>query len=183
MDLNKRFNKGISKEQYEETLTNHKESFNHIYNHFTFPENDHAKLEAIKKQNLRVLIIAQEFCGHCMLDVPIMFRLAEETDMPVSVFVRDENLDLMDEYLTNDKRVIPIFVFINEDGEEVAKWGPLAPEIKDFTDELRKDMPAKEDPGFDEAFQELIQKVGSTFKYDENFWNYVYEDLLKTLLK
>ena len=130
-----------------------------------------------------MLIIAQEFCGHCMLDVPIMYRLAEETDMPVSVFVRDDNLDLMDQYLTNGNRVIPIFVFINEAGEEVAKWGPLAPEIKDFTDELKKDMPAKEDPAFDDAFQDFIQKVGSAFRNDEKFWNYVYVDLVKTLLK
>jgi len=181
VDLNKQFNKGISPSQYNDTLTNHKEAFHHIYNTFEIPETDKDKLTKISEQNLRVLIIAQEFCGHCMLDLPIMFRLAEATDMPVSVFVRDENLDLMDKYLTNDKRVIPIFVFINESGEEVAKWGPYAPEIKSFVDELQTNMPAKDDPKFDDAFQELIQKVGQTFKYDNKFWDYVYQDLLNTL--
>src|SRR5690625_7153923 len=94
-----------------------------------------------------------------MLDVPIMFRLAEKTNMPVSVLVRDDNLDLMDQYLTNEKRVIPIFIFINENGEEVAKWGPFAPEIKEYVDNLNRDMPPKDDPNFDEAFKSLIEEV------------------------
>ena len=181
MDLMKQFKKGITPKQYTDTLTKHGEAFHHIYNTFKIPESDKDKLTDISEQNLRVLIISQEFCGHCMLDVPIMFRLAEATDMPVSVFVRDENLDLMDKYLTNDKRVIPIFIFINDSGKEVAKWGPYAPEIKGFTDELKKDMPAKDDPDFDEAFQSLIQKIGSTFRNDENFWDYVYQDIVNTL--
>lgn len=183
MDLNKWFDQGISKQAYKNTLTNHKDAFNHIYEHFSFPNNNEDYLEKIKNQNLRVLIIAQEFCGHCMLDVPIMFRLAEKTNMPVSVLVRDDNLDLMDQYLTNEKRVIPIFIFINEDGEEVAKWGPFAPEIKEYVDNLNKDMPPKDDPNFDEAFKSLIEEVGHTFKYDGKYWHYVYDDLIKKLTK
>lgn len=182
MNLNDWFDKGISKKEYEETLTKHKVAFNHIYEEFSFPETDSTKLTEIKQQDLRVLIIAQEFCGHCMLDVPIMFRLAEETNMPVSLFVRDDNLELMDQYLTNEKRVIPIFVFINDAGEEVAKWGPLAPEVKKLMDELKADMPPKDDPKFETAFQAFIEKVGNIFKYEEKYWNYVYEDILKKLL-
>lgn len=182
MNLNTWFEKGITPTEYKATLTNHKEAFNHIYKNFSFPEIDQTKLNEIKNQNLRVLIIAQEFCGHCMLDVPIMHRLAERTDMPVSMLIRDDHLDLMDQYLTNEKRIIPIFIFINEAGEEVAKWGPYAPEIKAFMDELREDLPAKDEPDFEEAFQSLVQKVGATFKNDEKFWNYVYEDIMKKIL-
>ncbi len=182
MNLNTWFEKGITPTEYKATLSKHKDGFNHIYNHFSFPEADTSRLSNIEKQNLRVLIIAQEFCGHCMLDVPIMHRIAEATNMPVSMIIRDDHLDLMDQYLTNEKRVIPIMIFINEAGVEVAKWGPLAPEIKAFMEDLQKDMPDKDDPNFEAAFQALIQKVGDTFKNDEKFWNYVYEDIMKEIL-
>lgn len=182
MNLNEWFNNGISTKEYEATLTKHKDAFNHIYENFSFPETDKNRLRDIKQQDLRVLIIAQEFCGHCMLDLPIMFKLAEETEMLVSLFVRDDNLELMDQYLTNKKRVIPMLIFINEAGEEVTKWGPYAPEVKEYMDELKVDMPPKDDPEFEAAFQSLIKKVGTTFKYEEKYWNYVYEDLIKTLL-
>src|SRR5699024_116864 len=154
-----------------------------IYEHFSFPNNNEYYLEKIKNQNLRVLIITQEFCGHCMLDVPIMFRLAEKSKMRVSVLVRDDNYDLMDQYLTNEKRVIPIFIFIIANGDEDANWGPFASEIKEYVDNLNRDMPTKDDPNFDEAFKSLIEEVGHTFKYNEKYWQYVYEDLIKKLTK
>src|SRR5699024_12202201 len=97
------------------------DNFLHIYDNFLLPE-DEAKLAAIKEKNLRVLALAEVWCGHCMLCVPILLRLAEKTGMPVKILPRDENLELMDQYLTNEKRIIPIFVFIDEDGNEVAKW-------------------------------------------------------------
>src|SRR5690625_2530141 len=55
MDLNKWFDQGISKQAYKNTLTNHKDAFNHIYEHFSFPNNNEYYLEKIKNQNLRVL--------------------------------------------------------------------------------------------------------------------------------
>ncbi len=42
-------------------------------------------------------------------------QLLEKADMPVKFLLRDENLVLMDQYLTNGKsRTIPIMIFINE---------------------------------------------------------------------
>ena len=182
MTLNKWFDQGLTKDAYKQTLTKHKNAFNHIYDNFSIPSADKEALTQIKHENLRVLIIAQEFCGHCMLDVPVMFSIAEETNMPVSILVRDDNLDLMDQYLTNGNRVIPIFIFINEAGEEVAKWGPLAPEVKELMDELKENMPSKDDPKFEEAFQSFVAKVGTTFKSEEKYWYYVYKDIIKKLL-
>src|SRR5690625_5583582 len=102
-----------------------------------------------------------------MLDVPIMFRLAEKTNMPVSVLVRDDNLDLMDQYLTNEKRVIPIFMFISENGEEVAKWGPFAPEVKEYVGNLNRGMAPKDDPNAAEVFEFLLDEVGQSCKHNE----------------
>src|SRR5690625_6161251 len=53
-----------------------------------------------------------------MLNIPIFLKIAEIANMPVRFLNRDENLELMDEYLTNGNRVIPIFIFIDEDGNE-----------------------------------------------------------------
>src|SRR5699024_12441000 len=75
MDLNKWFDQGISNQAYKNTLTNHKDDFNHIYEHFSFPNNNEYYLAKIKNQHLRVLIIAQELCVHCILYVLIMIIL------------------------------------------------------------------------------------------------------------
>ena len=181
LNLNIWYEKGLTPHEYKLTLTNHSEAFSHIYSNFEIPEAETDFLDSLRKKNLRVLILAQEFCGHCMLDLPIMFRIAEATDMPVKVLIRDENLELMDQYLTHDKRVIPIFIFINEFGNQVAKWGPAAPEINAFTNQLKDSLPDKESPDYEAAFKQLITQVGATFRDNSSYWNYVYNDIKNAL--
>lgn len=179
MSLNNWFERGLTPEQYMETLEHHRDNFLHIYENFKVPEEDKAFLQ--EKSNLRVVVLAEVWCGHCMMDVPILLRLTEAAGMPVKILPRDSHLELMDQYLTNGKRIIPIFIFIDEEGNEVAKWGPMAPEIAEYTNELKKDVPAKDDPGYDEAFKKFVKEVGKTFSTNEAFWTHVYEDLKKTI--
>lgn len=179
MDLNKWFDRGISKEQYMESLQKHRDNFLHIYNHFEVPSEDDAFLKG--KNGFRIIVLAEEWCGHCMLDIPILLHIAERADIPVKFLPRDENLELMDQYLTNEKRYIPIVIFIDESGKEIGKWGPMAPEISDYVDTLKEDLPPREAPNYEEAFRGYIAKIGDSFRNDTTFWNYVYEDIKKAL--
>lgn len=181
MNLNKWFDKGISKQDYVNTLTNHAEAFEHIYENFTFPDEDQTFLEELENKNIRIMVLAQEFCGHCMLNVPILYRISEATNSAISMMIRDDHLDLMDHYLTNGKQIIPIAIFIDDKGNELAKWGPAAPEINSFTNELKEEMPDKEAANYDEKFKELINTVGHSFKNDSKFWNYAYADMRRVL--
>lgn len=180
MNLNDWFDKGIEKEEYIANLDKHRDSFMNIYDNFNVPEQDKTLLQS--KSNLRVVVLAEVWCGHCMLDVPILLRMAEAANIPVRILPRDEHLELMDNYLTNEKRYIPIMIFIDENGNEVAKWGPMAPEVAAYVEELKTGMPEKDAPGYKDAFQKYVDAVGNAFSNDEKFWNYVYEDIKKTLL-
>lgn len=177
--LNNWFDRGITKENYINELDQHRQSFLHIYENFKVPETD--KTNLTQYNNIRIIVLAEPWCGHCMLDIPILLRLTEAGNIPVSFLRRDDNLTLMDQYLTNDKRIIPIFIFIDQDGNELATWGPMAPEIATYSDELKQELPDKEDPNYQEAFQQLVKKIGDTFTNDESFWNAVYQDIKKTL--
>src|SRR5690625_7979240 len=105
-----------------------------------------------------------------MLNIPIFLKIAKQTGMGVKFLPRDENLELMDQYLTNGNRTIPIFIFINEDGEEVGKWGPIAPTVREFTSQYRDKLPPKDSPEYDEKFQEMIKITAKAFREDENLW-------------
>jgi len=179
MDLNNWYERGIEKEEYMAALDKHRDSFMTIYNEFEIPDEDIDILE--KKSDVRALVLAEVWCGHCMLDIPIFLTIAKQVNMPVRFFPRDENLELMDHYLTDEKRYIPIIIFIDKNGNELAKWGPMAPEIKQLVDEWKKDVPAKDDPGYKEAFQKYVGEIGKTFTADKKIWNYVYEDMKNTL--
>jgi len=179
LNLNSWFSRGITKDEYMSALDNHRQGFMNIYNNFKVPEADINLLK--DKKGVRAIVLAEVWCGHCMLDIPVFLRIAEQAEIPVRFLPRDENLELMDQYLTNEKRYIPIIIFIDEEGNELAKWGPMAPEIKEYVDKLKVDVPAKDDPRYQEAFQKYVDEIGETFTTDETFWNYVYKDIKQTI--
>src|SRR5690625_1372892 len=173
MNLNNWFDKGLLTDEYEKQLDDHKDNYYNIFNNYEVPE-DEEFFSQLKNKNWRAIVLAEVWCGHCMLNIPIFLKIAEKANMPVRFLNRDENLELMDQYLTNGNRVIPIFIFINEAGEEVCKWGPIADSVREFTSQFRDKLPAKDSPDYDEAFQKMIQKTGKAFREDENLWNEVY---------
>ena len=178
-NLNEWFEIGISKEKYMEALEKHRSSFVHIYNHFQIPEED---IETLKQhEEVRALVLAEVWCGHCMLNIPVFLQLAETANIPVRFFPRDEHLELMDQYLTNEKRIIPIIIFIDKDGNELATWGPMAPEVEVFNEKLKQSLPDKGDPTYDEAFKQVIHVIGEAFTKDDTYWNYAYQDMKKRL--
>ena len=179
-NLNEWYETGISKEEYMSELDTHKESFEHIYRNFEVPETDIATLQ--QHDGVRALVLAEVWCGHCMLDIPIFLNMTEKANIPVTFFRRDDNLELMDQYLTNEKRIIPIIIFIDKNGNELATWGPVAPKVGQIADEYKKDIPAKDDPAYEDAFKQFAATVSKLFTEDETIWQAVYEDIKETLI-
>lgn len=177
MNLNEWFDKGITAEEYTADLDRLKEGFERIYGQFNPPNEDQDTFKGV-----RVIVLAEVWCGHCMLNIPLLLRLTETTNIPVKFLPRDSHLELMDQYLTDDKRFIPIFIFIDEDGNEIGKWGPMAPEVKAYVDELKKDVPAKDAPNYEEKFREMITLTSKRFTEDEALWQTVYTNIKETLL-
>jgi hypothetical protein len=66
---------------------------------------------------VKVLAIAEAWCGDVYRELPSMARIAEAAGMTLRVFLRDQNPDIMDEFLSNGgkSRAIPVFVFYTED--------------------------------------------------------------------
>lgn len=181
MSLNDWYEKAVSPEQYRETLTHHKEAFEHIYSQFDLPA-DETFFEQLKAGSIRTLVLAEPWCGHCMLDIPILLKLADRVNLPVRFLHRDENLELMDRYLTNGKsRSIPIFIFLNENGEELSKWGPIAEKTKQFVEPYKSELPPKDAPDYEERFKVFAQSVSKGFQEREDIWKGVYESIKDSL--
>lgn len=72
----------------------------------------------------KVLALAEAWCGDVYRELPTVGRIAELTGMELRVFLRDQNLDIMEEFLSNDgkSRAIPVFVFYTKDLEYITHW-------------------------------------------------------------
>lgn len=71
------------------------------------------------------LVLTEDWCGDSAQILPQIVRVAElNNNITLRILPRDENLDIMDAYLTDGNRAIPKLIVYNNDGEELFTWGP-----------------------------------------------------------
>ena len=91
----------------------------------TLPETIVHQLQGLTKE-YTLLVITEGWCGDAAQIVPVLNKMAAISDkLEMKLVIRDENPELMDEYLTNGARSIPVVVVLDtKTGEPLAKWGP-----------------------------------------------------------
>lgn len=184
MDLDDWFQKGFKPDEYITLMTRNKDEMLSIYEKFALMVEDKERLEAIKPKKLRVIAISEDWCGDALLNNPILLRIAEAADVEVRFLLRDQNLELIDQYLTNGtSRSIPIYVFIDQEGNEVGVWGPRAPELQERVTKERAALPDKEAADFEEKQKEMYKKLMTSYQQDPAIWQTVANSILSTIVK
>lgn len=89
-------------------------------------EENVSKLHALKKQYIW-LVIAEGWCADGAQSLPVFNKMALETDgkIDLKIVLRDDNEDVMNDFLTNGARAIPKLILIDKaTGKVVGDWGP-----------------------------------------------------------
>ncbi len=86
--------------------------------------------EAVKKINdfdkkVTWLVLTESWCGDAAQTMPMMNKVAENNDsISFKVILRDENLDVMNLFMTNNTMSIPKLVMVEDaTGEVLGEWG------------------------------------------------------------
>jgi hypothetical protein len=78
---------------------------------------------------VRVVAIAEDWCGDVVRFVPVLQRLAEAApNLAVRFISRQQYPEVFVRFLTNGGEAIPKFIFLSEAWVECGNWGPM-PEI------------------------------------------------------
>jgi hypothetical protein len=71
------------------------------------------------------MVLTEPWCGDSAQCLPCLAVLADGLpNVDLRVLQRDDNLDIMDQFLTDGKRSIPMLVAFDPDGNELFRWGP-----------------------------------------------------------
>lgn len=83
------------------------------------------KIKAVD-QKISWVVLSESWCGDASPALPVMHKFTEiNPNISLSIILRDENLNIMDQFLTNGGRSIPKLIAINEkENKVVATWGP-----------------------------------------------------------
>ncbi|MCB0380050.1 MAG: thioredoxin family protein [Flavobacteriales bacterium] len=99
------------------------------------------------------LVIAESWCGDAAQNVPVMQIMAEvNPNITVRVILRDENPELMNQYLTNGGKSIPKLICLDENLNELGTWGPRPQFLQDWL-KKEKANPTMEMSALKEQFQ------------------------------
>jgi hypothetical protein len=72
----------------------------------------------------KILVITEDWCGASLASLPFVAKLVEGLPrIEMRIFLRDENPDLMDQFLKNGLyRSVPVFAFFDEHMNELARF-------------------------------------------------------------
>ncbi|MEQ8926173.1 MAG: thioredoxin family protein [Fulvivirga sp.] len=71
------------------------------------------------------LVLTEGWCGDAAQNIPVINKISTLSPfVELRLLLRDENLDIMDEYLTDGGRSIPKLIILNEEFLELTQWGP-----------------------------------------------------------
>lgn len=80
-----------------------------------------------------MLTIAEDWCGDASNTVPVVVRFVEAaSNLDLRILKRDDNTELMDQYLTNGSRSIPVVIVLDADARPVGHWAPRPAELQEW---------------------------------------------------
>jgi hypothetical protein len=82
---------------------------------------------------LRMLVLNADWCLDSASTVPTLARLAEVVPgVEMRVLDRDAYPEIMDQYLTDGTRSIPLAILLDREFRELGRWGPRPKELQTF---------------------------------------------------
>ena len=110
-------------------VVKHRELWHGLYARVRLPEDLVSGF--VPERPVRLLALSGDWCGDAVNILPVVARLAERLGIELRVLDRDENLELMDQYLTDGRsRSIPVVIVMDDQFEEVGWWGPRPRELQ-----------------------------------------------------
>src|SRR5579862_4537239 len=122
-----RFAQGLSYAGFLAQAAVNRDKFDESYRTVPLTDQDLSffrKAAATPHGPAKILALAEAWCGDVYRELPTAARIAEAAGMELGVFPRDENPDIMDEFLSNDgkARAIPVFVFYTSDNRYITRF-------------------------------------------------------------
>lgn len=122
-----RFDQGLTYGEFLAHITVNRDKFEQNYGNPVLTEEDMAffrKASSLPNGPRKLLAIAEAWCGDVYRELPTAVRIAESAGMNLRIFLRDQNSDIMEEFLSNNgkSRAIPVFVFYTAETKYIAHF-------------------------------------------------------------
>ena len=146
-----RLAKGLTYQEFIAQIKVNHDRFQELYDSAQLtPEDAEFFRTAVQRGASKVLVLGEDWCPDVFRGMPVMARITEASGMEMRVFPRDENLDIMNEFLKDGQhQSIPTFVFYSADHEYLGHWieRPVAAnrERAEISEVVKREMDGADD--------------------------------------
>ena len=121
-----RFASGLTWQGYLASIKRNREKFEYNYRETALSDGEveaFRQLAARPDGPAKVLALAEDWCPDVFRGLPVLARIAEAAGIELRIFPRDQNLDVMNEFLNQGQfQSIPTFVFYSRDHHYLCHW-------------------------------------------------------------
>ena len=111
------------------------------------------------------IVLVESWCGDAAQNLPVFEKISEANPkINLRILLRDENQELMNQYLTNGSQSIPKLICVDEHLMGLGTWGPRPKYLQDWLYQ-EKANPTMEMSALKEEFQKwYIKDKGQTLQ-------------------
>ena len=121
-----RFASGMSYADYVASIERNQKPFEENYAATEVSAGDAAAYKALMARPngpAKLMVVGEDWCPDVFRGVPVFQKLAEATGLEIKIFKRDENKDIIAEFLNGGEfESIPVAVFYTKDMEEICHF-------------------------------------------------------------
>ncbi|AIQ65549.1 hypothetical protein D3C81_320270 [compost metagenome] len=178
-NLAAKLGKGLSPRQFVENMTKNQQAFESWYEAFSWQdEDDKAYFESLNhRDDLRCLILAADWCGDVVRNVPAVFRILETAGIRTEVLILEENQDVMDDYLTMGGRAVPIVIIVDTGGYPLGSWGPRPRRVQKLMEEFKRENPDREAPEYETKIAGVRTAMGQAYGEGTEYQSVIAKEL------
>ncbi|WP_438444524.1 thioredoxin family protein [Gorillibacterium sp. sgz5001074] len=156
---------GLKPQQFIDGMEKNKEKFQEWYDSFRWEdEGDQAYFDSLRnRDDLRCLILAADWCGDVVRNIPVVFRALENSGIPTEVLILEQNPEVMDQFLTMGGRAVPIVIFTDAGGFVLGHWGPRPKHVQEAMVAFKQANPDREAPDYQEKLAETRAEMGRRY--------------------
>jgi hypothetical protein len=121
-----RFESGMKYDAWMQHIKRNIPKFEYNYAQTSVPADKAAALKELSAKDngpARLLVLGEDWCPDVFRGLPVLQRMAEAAGWDLRAFPRDDNLDIMNEFLNHgEHQSIPTAVFYTKDHEYIMHW-------------------------------------------------------------
>jgi hypothetical protein len=181
VNLSGKFGTGLAPQQFVDGMTKNQDKFEDWYRRFEWVPEDKAFFQSLQGKGPRCLILAADWCGDVVRNVPVIFHAMHTAGIHTEVLVMEDNLDVMDQFLTMGGRSIPVVLFVNDSGDVLGQWGPRPHYVQEPMVNFKRENPDSKAPDYDVNLKAAREEIMKRYGEDTAYQTLIVKELRQVL--